>query len=152
MNDKTPIKLSQLLAARELLVRRATLANMAFGYRMLREFAERIRRAKLRGLVNIKSPEATAANWAAFTALEGNQSLLDEHFSEEDVMDLTDAIRYVTGGDIHIDLNFRIEDLENMFLVPLRDTLRDYGVIIDLPTSATNESNWPSESEPRSLR
>lgn len=147
MNDKTPIKLTQLLQARDLLVRRATLANMAFGYRLLSKFTERIRRANLRGLVNIRSPEAKADNWAMLTAVEGSQSRIEEHFSEEDVMDLTDAVRYVTGGDIHMDLTFRIEQLGEMFLVPLRETLLGYGVVFDLPANADATATG-SDSEP----
>lgn len=137
MNDNTPISLTQLLQAREALVRRATLANMAYGYQLLSEFSERIRRAGLRGLVAVRSPETSGENWASLVALEGSQSRLDEHFSEEDVMDLTDAIRYVTGGEIHIDLTFRIEDVAQMFLVPLRDTLQGFGVILDLPITGS---------------
>jgi hypothetical protein len=147
MNEKTPIKLTQLLQAREGLVRRATLANMAFAYRLLSEFNERIHRAGLRGLVNIKSPEANGENWSSLTALEGSQARLEEHFSEEDVMDLTDAIRYVVGGEIVIDLNFRIEEIGDMFLVPLRGTLRDFGVVIDLPALSRPETTPTSESE-----
>jgi hypothetical protein len=147
MNEKTPIKLTQLLQAREGLVRRATLANMAFAYRLLSDFNERIHRAGLRGLVNIKSPEANGENWSSLTALEGSQARLEEHFSEEDVMDLADAIRYVVGGEIVIDLNFRIEEVGDMFLVPLRDTLRDYGVVIDLPALSRPETTPTSEGE-----
>ena len=148
MNEKTPIKLTQLLAAREGLVRRATLANMAFAYRLLSRFTERIHRAGLRGLVNIKSPEANGENWSSLTAIEGSQAQLEEHFSEEDVMDLTDAIRYVVGGEIVIDLSFRIEEVGNMFLVPLRDTLLSYGVVIDLSALSERETASSGETEP----
>ena len=148
MNEKTPIKLTHLLAAREGLVRRATLANMAFAYRLLSGFTERIHRAGLRGLVNIKSPEASGENWSSLTALEGSQARLEEHFSEEDVMDLTDAIRYVVGGEMVIDLSFRIEEIDDMFLVPLRDTLQDYGVVMDLPAVSSTEATSSSETEP----
>lgn len=151
MNDNTPIKLTQLLQTREALVRQATLANMAYGYRLISEFSERIRRAGLRGLVAVRSPETNGENWASLVALEGSQARLDEHFSEEDVMDLTDAIRYVTGGEIHIDLTFRIEDLAQMFLTPLRDTLQGFGVILDLPAGATLPSTVRTGRQPPGL-
>lgn len=140
MNDKTPIKLTQLLQERELLVRRATLANMAYGYQLLSGFSERIRRVGLQGLVTVRSPEINGQNWAELVAIEGSQARINEHFSEEDVMDLTDAIRYVTGGEIHIDVTFRIENLADMFLAPLRDTLKDFNVILDLPPSTGSSS------------
>jgi len=151
MNDNTPIKLTELLQARDSLVRRATLANMAYGYRLLSEFSERIRRADLRGLVAIRSPETNGENWASLVALEGSQARLDEHFSEEDVMDLTDAIRYVTGGEIHIDLTFRIEDVGHMFLTPLRDTLQGYGVVFDSAPGSTQASTSTRGLQPPGL-
>lgn len=147
MNEKTPIKLTQLLQARDSLVRRATLANMSFVFRLVSDFTHRVERARLRGLVCVKSPEASGENWASLTALEGSQSQLDEHFSEEDVMDLADAVRFVSGGETSV--TFRIENIGRQFLSPLRNTLQSSGIEIDLPPSPTaGATNSASDSPP----
>jgi hypothetical protein len=138
MHGKLPMKLSQLLQARENLIRRAGLANLAFAYELLSNFARRIARARLSGSVTLKSadPDADLA-WASLTALEGNQSVIEEHFTDEDIMDFSDAIVYVTGGD-EVNLTFRLEDLSENFLVPLRGVLEQAGVEVDAELPASN--------------
>ena|SRR6266542_3617823 len=142
MHGKLPMKLSQLLRAREGLIRRAGLANLAFAYQLLSNFARRIARARLVGLVNLKSADAEAERaWASLTALEGSQSVIEEHFTDEDLMDFADALVYITGGD-EVDLTFRLEDLTENFLIPLRGVLEQAGVLVDaeLPASNANTS------------
>lgn len=147
MNEKTPMKLTKLLQARAGLSQRLALANMAFGYQLLSEFTQRIRLADLRGVVNLKSPEANdEQNWASLTALEGSQSRIEEHFTEEDLMDLVDAIRYVTGDEIVVDLTFRIEDLGDMFLEPLGQLLEESGIEIDLAAPRAGDATSSSGS------
>lgn len=136
------MKLSQLLQARQGLIRRAGLANLAFAYQLLNEFADRIARARLVGSVNLKSADAEAERtWASLTALEGSQSVIEEHFTDEDVMDFSDAVVYVTGGD-EVDLTFRLEDLTENFIVPLRDVLEREGVEVDFGVPIT-KANTP---------
>ena len=54
-------KLSTLLTQRQALLRQARLANLAFAYTTLMEFAHRIARAQLSGRVTLKhSPRSTA--------------------------------------------------------------------------------------------
>jgi hypothetical protein len=125
------MKLSQLVGARQHLLRCAHLANLSFAYRLLEEYATRIERARITGLVNLKSPEADDETcWAELTALEGHQSLIEEHFTDEDLMDLADAVAYMTDCDA-VDVTFRIEHFADVFLVPLRSVLDDAGIDLD---------------------
>lgn len=125
------MKLSLLLTLRPALLRQAQLAGLAFAYWKLREFATCIARARLRGEVNLQQAEAEAGRyWASLTALAGNQSVIEEHFTDEDIMDLADFIAFVTG-ESHLDLTFRIEQLAERFVTPLRLQLEQAGVIID---------------------
>ena len=125
------MKLSLLLTLRPALLRQAHLAGLAFAYWKLSEFATRVVRARLRGEVNVKQAEPEAERfWATLTALAGNQSVIEEHFTEEDIMELADVIAFATG-ERHLDLTFRIEQLPEKFLAPLRHQLELAGVVID---------------------
>ena len=125
------MKLSFLLAQRQVLQKQSHLANLAFIYARLAEFAGQIRRARLVGEVRLRQAMPDRERyWASLDALHGCQSVLDEHFRDEDVMDLADCIAYVTGG-ADLDLVFRIEDLAHHFLRPLRSQLQHAGVAID---------------------
>jgi hypothetical protein len=124
-------KLSTLLTQRQALLRQARLANLAFAYTTLMEFAHRIARAQLSGRVTLK-PAAPAAEryWASLTALDGNQSVIEEHFADEDLMDLADVLAFVTGND-SLEVTFRLQDLAEEYLLPLRVELERNGIVID---------------------
>lgn len=123
--------ISQLLKARDALVRQASLANLAFAYEVLGDFADRITRAGLVGEVNLKTADPDAERyWSTLTAFEGSQSVIEEHFTEENLTDITDAIAYATGRDT-FDLKFQIEDFADIFLTPLRHALEQSGIAID---------------------
>ncbi len=131
MHGKNPIRLSELLRARSPLLRQARLANSAYAYRLLRSFAARIERARLGGHVILRSPNADAERyWASLEAVDFNQSLIEEHFTEQEVMDLADTLLYLTGSD-QLSLTFRIEEFAEIFLAPLRAALEQADVIID---------------------
>lgn len=128
---KIPIRLSQLLRARQQLNQRADLANSAFAYAQLQAFAERIARANLRGVVTLCSPDPEEDEpCASLTALEGNQSVIEEHFSDEDLLDLTDIVGHVTDSD-EVEVTFHIEDFAETFVAPLRAALAQAGVVMD---------------------
>jgi hypothetical protein len=125
------MKLSLLLTLRPALLRQAHLAGLAFAYWKLLEFATRIARAQLRGDVHLQQAEAEAGRyWASLTALAGSQSVVEEHFTDEDIMDLADLIASITG-ETQLDLTFRIEQLAERFVTPLRLQLEQAGVVID---------------------
>ncbi len=127
------MKLSHLLAQREAILQQARLANLAYAYTRLSDFAARIQRARLHGVVCLlqAAPDADRF-WASLTALEGSQSVIDEHFSDDDIMDLADVIAYATGEN-DLELTFPIEEMTERFLDPLREQLAEDGVTIDRP-------------------
>lgn len=132
MHGELPIRFNELLDARESLQRHASLANLAFAYETLREFARRIRVGQLMGLVKLKSADPDADRyWATLTTLNGRQSMIEEHFTEEDLSDFADAISYATGHD-DFEATFMIEDFPRAFLAPLRSALQRAGIVMDI--------------------
>ena len=124
-------KLSTLLTQRQALLRQARLANLAFAFAKLSEFGRRIARARLIGSVTLRHAAPHADRyWASLTALDGNQSVIEEHFADEDLMDLADVLAFITGSDA-LDITFRLEEIEEIFLVPLRVELEREGIVID---------------------
>jgi hypothetical protein len=128
-----PMKLSILLAQRSALLRQARLANLAFAYEALAKFAARIARAQLRGAVLLKSAAPDQERYCAtLTALEGSQAVLDEHFTDEDVMELADVVAFLRGN-LAADDAFRLEEVAERLLAPLRAELERAGIAIDEP-------------------
>jgi hypothetical protein len=140
------LKISKLLSQRDAMLRQAHLANLAFAYTKLADFAARIERARLRGIVSLKrSPPTGDRVGAALAALSGNQSVIEEHFTDEDVGDLADVIAFITGeGDV--DLTFSLEDLGGNFLGPLRRELEQQGVALDGTASPSAENSGRESS------
>ena len=123
------MKLSTLLSIHERLLQHARLANMACAYATLRRFALRVRQMRLYGLVELSQPDATIDhNWAELTALEGSQAQLEEMFTDEDLMDLADAVAFARGI-AGMAIQFRLEELETEFVLPLEAALRRAGVV-----------------------
>jgi hypothetical protein len=130
------MKLTTLLAQRQALLRQSHLANLAFAHERLSEFARRITRAGLRGPVVLKraDPE-NGRDWPVLIALRGSQSVLDEHFAEEDVIDLADVIAYALDAQ-EAEVAFDLGELKTLFLRPVHLALEEAGVQIDaLPPS-----------------
>jgi len=126
------MKISKLIATHHAIIKQARLANLAQAYITLRRCAERVQRARLSGLVNLRQPNAGEGRlWATLTALEGNQSVLDEHFCDEDLMEFADAVAFVRGI-VELKLSFRIETLMTEFVIPLETQLDLEGVELDL--------------------
>ena len=134
------MNLSKLLHQREALLRRTRLANLAYAYRRLGEFAGRISRARLQGKVCLRPADlATERYWPQLIALEGSQSVIEEHFTDEDVLELADLIAFVTG-EKGADPTFRLEELEVRFMRPLRRQLRQAGVTIEQETPSIGQA------------
>jgi hypothetical protein len=133
------MKLSKLLSNRPDLLRQVRLANLAFAYESLRSFAERIERGALTGMVTLKPADATNERYCAtLTALEHNQSVIEEHFTDEDLMLLADVIAFATGHP-GFEVTFHLEDLDEDFIAPLRAELSRAGVVLDFPTRTVEE-------------
>jgi hypothetical protein len=128
-------KLSTFLSRRRDLLQQARLANLAFAFATLQRFAGRITQAQLGGHVTLAHAAPHAERyWASLTALEMNQSVIEEHFTDEDVMELADVVGFATGNEA-LDITFDLGDLEELFIRPLREELDREGVVIDLPTA-----------------
>lgn len=127
-----PMKLSHLLVQRSDLLRQVRLANLAFAYHTLREFSQRVARGQLRGRVTLKPVDPAEERYCVtLTALETNQSLIEEHFSDEDLLILADVLGFATGHPAH-ELTFQIDQLHE-FIDPLRVDLERAGVALDRP-------------------
>jgi hypothetical protein len=93
----------------------------------------------LRGSVTVRhaAPEEERY-WASLTANEGAQSVLEEHFSDEDVMELADLLTFLNCSDA-LEVTFSLEELAERFLAPLRAELAREGVVID-PVDARRDA------------
>jgi hypothetical protein len=138
------MKLSQLLQQREALLRQVRLANLAYAYWQLGLLVTRITGARVRGLVRLQPADpALAHSWPVLTALEGRQSVIEEHFTDEAVAELSGLLIFLRGED-GADLTFRLEEMTAQFLTPLRQELVQSGVEIEsapLRLAAPNQKN-----------
>jgi hypothetical protein len=119
----------QLLQQRDVLLQQARLANLAFAYDRLGTFAARISRAGLEGAVALHSGNPDAEHpWPGLFALEGSQSVIEEHFLDEEMVELTDILGFL-GEEIPPEgYQFRLEDLAARFLPQLRRELEAAGI------------------------
>lgn len=127
----------RLLLQRDALLQKARLANLAFAYDRLGDFAARLARAQIYGQISLRlaDPEGERP-WPVLVALEGNQSVVDEHFTEEDVVDLADIFAYFRDDKTTAEFTIRLADLEGGFLAGLRRELEAGGVTLNGPASA----------------
>ena len=135
------MKLSQLLVQREVLLRQARLSNLAYAYSQLGQLVARLSQAQLRGLVRLQQGElALDRACPALTAVSGNQSVIEEHFTDENILDLASFISFITG-ETAIEITFQLEDMEEQFIVPLKRELERAGVVIEPDQRPLTESN-----------
>lgn len=126
------MKISKLLATRQHILRRAHLANVAQAYITLRRLAERIAVARLHGLVRLAASDPREEEyWPALVALEGNQSVIDEYFADEEILAMADAVVLATESEFTT-IEFRLEELGDRFVQPLRAALEHAGIDLDL--------------------
>ena len=125
------MKLSKLLATRQALLRQTQLANVAHAYITLRHITARITAGNLHGLVKLRAANpADECYWPSLIALEGNQSVIEEHFADHELIELADAMALAVDDDF-TELDFRLEELAERFVSPLHHALEQAGVIID---------------------
>ena len=125
------MKLSNLISQRDALLRQSHLANLAFAYQQLEVLVSRLGRAQLRGLVCLQPRDPAADRfWPLLTALEGNQSVIEEHFTDGNVADLADLLAFNADRGEAAE-TFRLEDLGDRFLAPLRTELLKAGVQLE---------------------
>ena len=126
------MKLSALLASRPTILRQAALAHIAAAWLTLHHASTRIAAAGLHGTVRLtqSDPDEDEAPSAALTSSEIRSSVLEEHFTEDDLVELADAIGYATDSD-RIDVELLIETLGETYETPLLRTLKKSGVTLD---------------------
>jgi hypothetical protein len=125
------MKLAYLLHQRQVLLRQARLANLAFAYWHLGRLVTRIANARLHGLVSLQFADPAAGRlWPVLTALEGSQAVIEEHFTDDDILGLADLLAFLTGEE-GADKTFRLEDNMAEFLVPLARKLAQAGVELE---------------------
>ena len=126
------MKISFLLAQRRALQEQARLSNLAFALERMSDYIGRIERAQLRGRVHLLQAEPAEERYEnSLTALQGQQSVLEEHFTDRDIDDFVDAVAFATN-ERFVDQIFDLRDVEPRFLTPLRRRLEDQGIDIDL--------------------
>lgn len=137
------MKISKLLSLRQDLLRQAHLANLAFAYQSIGDFAARIARVGLRGRVRLKQADVEAERfWATLSAVDGSQAVLEEHFTEDVIMHLADVLAFVLH-ESDLDVTFRIEDLGDQFLPEIRRELEEAGVKFDDKSERIREPQQP---------
>jgi len=125
------MKLSALLAQRQALLRQTHLANLAFAYERLGNFVVRIARDGLRGPVILKRADPEhGRDWPVLIPLYGSQSVIEEHFTEEDIIDLADVVGYALDA-IEPEIVFDLSEIEALFRRPVRLALEEAGVRVD---------------------
>ncbi|MFH1499760.1 MAG: hypothetical protein ABII82_18265 [Verrucomicrobiota bacterium] len=136
------MKLSELLAARPAILRHALLAHTAAAWATLHRLAERVAANQLHGRVRItRDNPAGQPAWPELTSLELKPSVLAEHFTEDDVFALAEALALATDRE-QLDLTFELDDLGADYAAPLLQTLTKAGIQPDLtnePPSAAND-------------
>jgi hypothetical protein len=133
------MNISELLHQRDALLRQAYLANLAFAHERLGDFVARIARGRLHGPVSLKRADDDMGRpWPTLTALRGHQSVIEEHFSDEDIVDLLDVITYAL--DVREpEVVFDLSEVATRFRQPVRLALQKAGVEVDeRPMSAAH--------------
>ena len=121
----------QLLQQRAVLLRQARLANTAFAHQRLVDFTARLARARLHGLVTLRPGEPAAEQpWPELIALEGSQAAIEEHFLDEDIVELADVLAFLGEDMQSAGLTFRLDELESRFLPRLRRELEEAGITV----------------------
>lgn len=140
-NPHPTMKFSQLLNQRDVLLRQARLANVAFAYEWLRTFAARVRRAGLQGGVTLRDGDPAAGlPWPTLTAETGSQAVIEEHFLEEDIVELADIVAFLNDGKRPEELSFQLEDIGEHVIPGLRRELAEAGVLPNGPAAAVEDA------------
>lgn len=123
------MKFSELLHQRDVLLRQARLANVAFAYEWLRAFAQRARRARVQGMLTLRDGDpGDGQPWPVLLADSTSAAVLAEHFLDEDIVELADILAYVDNGARPAERRFCLEELEQALIPALRRELEGAGV------------------------
>ena len=118
------MKFNELLLRRTELLRQARLANVAYAYQWLGDFAERIERAGLHGSVTLRGPDPEQESGeAVLVANNFSQSVLQEHFLEEEIAELHAVLAFVHGAGVIAELKIELGEIAARYLPSLRQAL-----------------------------
>jgi len=124
------MKFNELLSRRTELLHQARLANVAYAYQWLGDFAERIERAGLQGAVTLRGPDSESGRKEAeLTADNFSQAVLQEHFLEEEIAELYAVLAFVHGAEVIVELKFDLDEVATRYLPSLRLVLETADVL-----------------------
>lgn len=143
----TIMKFNELLLRRNELIHQARLANVAYAYQWLGDFAERIERAGLQGSVTLRGPDSESGRKEAqLTANDFSQAIVEEHFLEEEIAELNAVLTFVHGAESIAELKFSLDDIATRYLPSLRLVLETAEVLPREETSSVDEPGSESAS------
>lgn len=124
------MNISHLLAHRDAYLERARLANLACAHEKLRSFADRLARAGITGRVRLRSTGPDdEPSVPTLTALDSHPAVIEEHFTDEDAVDLVDVLRFLRGDEA-VDLVIAAPEIPTSLLGPIRAELQRAGVSV----------------------
>lgn len=124
------MKFNELLHRRDELLRQARLANVAYAYQWLGDFAERIERAGLFGSVTLRGPDAEEGRkQAELIADNFSQAVVQEHFLEEEIAELHAVLAFIHSASVIVELKFDLDEIAGRYLPPLRQALEAADVL-----------------------
>lgn len=146
--ETTTMNFHQLLLQRDALLRQARIANLAFAYDRLADFARRLARARIVGELTLPLADPAGDRpWPVLPAMEGSQSVIEEHFTEEAILELAGIFAYFREGSGTMEFTFRPADLEKRFLAGARRDLEASGVSLDAAGPASSPEVEDSNRE-----
>lgn len=118
------MKFDDLLCHRDELLMAARLANVAYAYQWIGDFAARISRSDLRGEVVLRAADVDSnRSQPALLAQDFSQAVIDEHFLPEEIAELHEVLRLVHDGSTTLEARFRLEEIGAVYLPALRCVL-----------------------------
>lgn len=133
----------KLLHDREALLRSARLANLAFAYARLGEVSARLRRAGLPGALTLELPDDESERfWPTLVAHSAAPSLIEEHFLDEEILELADVLAFLREEGEPVSDTFSLATIDERWRPHLRERLQRAGV------SGVNETAAPHRDDP----
>lgn len=135
------MKFQDLLYRRDELIREARLANVAYAYQWIGDFAARIAQSGLRGEVTLLGPNPEEERLQPILRAENfSQSVIEEHFLNEEIAELAAVLAFAYGAGMVAEVRFKLEDVGPHVLPRLRLELEASGVQLEEPASSMGES------------
>lgn len=131
-----------LLTHRDELRRAARLANLAYAYQWLGNFAWKVAWLGLRGEVVLRGADEPAKRpHASLLAQDFNQSVAEEHFLPEEIDELHAVICSVHDSGPILEMKFRLEEIGDAYRPALRRVLEMADVLPRREPSIVDEPN-----------